>query len=105
MRSQPAEARIAAFLVETADDNTKRGYSPEEFDVGMTRAEIGNYLGTTLETVSRVISALSREKIIEARGKRVRVLDFHWLKARLALGPASPEQAEIDERQGMPDRR
>lgn len=80
---QPVEARIVSFLLETADDNARRGFSPREFTIGMTRAEIGNYLGTSLETVSRVISALSRDGLIEARGKRIRVLDFDRLKARL----------------------
>ena len=38
----------------------------------MTRAEIGNYLGMTLETVSRALSRLARGQLIEfaEKGRR-----------------------------------
>ena len=38
----------------------------------MTRAEIGNYLGMTLETVSRALSKLARHGVIAfcTRGRR-----------------------------------
>lgn len=90
------EARIVAFLMDLAEHNAKRGFSPREFALDMTRAEIGNFLGTTLETVSRVISALSRDGIIEAQAKRIRVLDFDRLKARLVSHATKPEEVAAD---------
>jgi CRP/FNR family transcriptional regulator, anaerobic regulatory protein len=88
---QSIESRIVAFFMDLAEHHAKRGFSSREFAVDMTRAEIGNYLGTTLETVSRVISALSRDGIIEAHAKRIRVLDLERLKARLVSHAAKPE--------------
>ncbi|PQV56722.1 CRP/FNR family transcriptional regulator [Defluviimonas denitrificans] len=40
------------------------------FDLPLTREAMADYLGLTLETVSRQISALKREGIIELAGKR-----------------------------------
>ncbi len=36
----------------------------DQITLRMTRAEIGNYLGMTLETVSRALSRLARGKVI-----------------------------------------
>ena len=60
----PAEARVAEFLRCWADTLAKRGLRCDEITLRMTRAEIGNYLGMTLETVSRALSKLARDKII-----------------------------------------
>lgn len=50
------------------------------FDLPLTREAMADYLGLTLETVSRQISALKREGIIELEGKRhVTVPDFDRL--------------------------
>lgn len=49
-------------------------------DLPLTREAMADYLGLTLETVSRQISALKREGIIELDGKRrIRVDDFQAL--------------------------
>jgi CRP/FNR family transcriptional regulator len=50
------------------------------FELPLTREATANYLGLTLETVSRQISALKREKIISLEGSRtVTVPDFDRL--------------------------
>jgi CRP/FNR family transcriptional regulator len=50
------------------------------FDLPLTREEMADYLGLTLETVSRQISALRRDGVIELEGKRhVKVADFDRL--------------------------
>ena len=56
-----------------------RGYSPSEFNLRMTREEIGCYLGMKLETVSRMFSRFHRESLVETRGKRVRIIDAQAL--------------------------
>ncbi|WP_255214694.1 helix-turn-helix domain-containing protein, partial [Burkholderia pseudomallei] len=48
-----AEQRVAAFLLNISERFQKRGYSASEFNLRMTREEIGCYLGMKLETVSR----------------------------------------------------
>ncbi|MGB0960372.1 MAG: transcriptional regulator FnrL [Halocynthiibacter sp.] len=50
------------------------------FDLPMTRDAMADYLGLTLETVSRQISALKRDGVITLEGKRrVHVPDLHRL--------------------------
>lgn len=53
---------------------------PLVFDLPLTRESMADYLGLTLETVSRQISALKKDGVIELEGKRhVTVPDFNRL--------------------------
>jgi CRP/FNR family transcriptional regulator len=60
----PADARVADFLRYWAESLAKRGLRTDQITLRMSRAEIGNYLGMTLETVSRGLSRLARDKLI-----------------------------------------
>lgn len=82
MSTLPADARVVAFLHGWADALAARGLRADQFSLRLTRAEIGNYLGLTLETVSRVLSKLVRERLItfNARSRRdVCIPDFDAL--------------------------
>jgi CRP/FNR family transcriptional regulator len=70
--SLPADARVADFLRYWAESLSVRGLRTDQITLRMTRAEIGNYLGMTLETVSRALSRLARSKVIEfaEKGRR-----------------------------------
>jgi CRP/FNR family transcriptional regulator, anaerobic regulatory protein len=70
-----AEQRLAVFLLDLSHRYRERGYSSCEFVLRMTREEIGNYLGLTLETVSRVFSRFQREGMIQVQGRTVKLLD------------------------------
>jgi CRP/FNR family transcriptional regulator len=89
----PADARVADFLRYWADSLAKRGMRTDQFTLRMTRAEIGNYLGMTLETVSRALSKLARDKVIAfaEKGRRdVHIPDVRALSAfvQRCLAPA-----------------
>ena len=60
----PADARVADFLRYWAESLSTRGMRTDQITLRLTRAEIGNYLGLTLETVSRALSRLARSKVI-----------------------------------------
>jgi CRP/FNR family transcriptional regulator len=78
----PADARVADFLRYWAEALSLRGLRTDQITLRMTRAEIGNYLGMTLETVSRVFSRLARDKLIvfAEKGRRdVRIPDVSAL--------------------------
>jgi CRP/FNR family transcriptional regulator len=68
-----AEARVAAFLLLLSHRMRERGYSDVEFQLRMSRADIGSYLGLTLETVSRTLSAFASRGWVDVRKKRIRV--------------------------------
>lgn len=80
--SMRAEERLAAFLLNLSQRFTARGYSPTEFNLRMTREEIGSYLGLKLETISRVLSRFQEDGLIEVRNKHIKInkIDaFHTL--------------------------
>jgi CRP/FNR family transcriptional regulator len=60
----PADARVADFLHDWAAALACRGLRNDQITLRMTRAEVGNYLGLTLETVSRGLSRLARTGLI-----------------------------------------
>ncbi|KVD68785.1 helix-turn-helix domain-containing protein [Burkholderia ubonensis] len=74
-----AEQRVAQFLLNLSSRFQARGYSASEFNLRMTREEIGCYLGMKLETVSRMFSRFHRDSLVETHGKRVRIIDAERL--------------------------
>jgi CRP/FNR family transcriptional regulator len=78
--SMRAEERIAVFLLNLSDRYQRRGYSATEFVLRMTREEIGSYLGLKLETVSRLLSRLQEEGLLQVQGRTVKLLDLPALK-------------------------
>lgn len=79
-----AREKIASFLSiiarrdETLQSKVTRGRVA--FDLPLTREAMADYLGLTLETVSRQMSSLKKDGVIELEGKRrVIVPDFESL--------------------------
>ncbi len=69
-----AREKIASLLAIIARRDTslrlKKVAGRVQFDLPLSREAMADYLGLTLETVSRQMSALKREGIIELEGKR-----------------------------------
>ncbi|MBV6272197.1 helix-turn-helix domain-containing protein [Alcaligenaceae bacterium CGII-47] len=76
-----SEQRLAAFLINLSQRLAALGYSPYEFLLRMSREEIGNFLGLTLETVSRLFSRFAREGLIRVQQREVQILDINALQA------------------------
>jgi len=73
--------RVAAFLLDTA----KRTKSGSIIELAMARHDIGDYLGLTLETVSRMFAELKERGVIRLEGaRRVHLLDKDQLAAMSA---------------------
>ena len=77
-----ALSRVASFLLNMSNNFESRGYSRSEFLLRMSRAEIGSFLGMTIETVSRSLSELAREGIIETDQRHLRILDMDRLRRK-----------------------
>ncbi|MDR3100282.1 MAG: helix-turn-helix domain-containing protein [Paraburkholderia sp.] len=85
LRSRAASQRVAALLLDLMERYTQRGYSPGQFCLPMTRWEIGSYLGLTLKTVCRTMTALRKRGLIEASGKQINITDENGLRSILML--------------------
>ena len=69
--SMSAEQRLAAFLLGLSRRYQRLGFAAERFVLRMTREEIGNYLGLTLETVSRLFSRFQRDGLLSVKQREV----------------------------------
>ncbi|MEJ8850841.1 Crp/Fnr family transcriptional regulator [Variovorax rhizosphaerae] len=77
----PADARVAGFLRYWADALEQRGLRTDQVTLRMSRAEIGNYLGMTLETVSRALSRMARDEVIRFAEKGRREIHIPQVQA------------------------
>ena len=93
----PADARVADFIKDWAESLALRGLRTDQITLHMTRAEIGNYLGMTLETVSRALRRLAQCGVIrfDEKGRRdltipcLRALDG-FIRSALEQGGSGP---------------
>lgn len=76
---QSADQRLAGFLLNLGERLQARGMRQEEFQIGMSRSDIGSYLGLASETVSRVLTRFQKNGLIQLRHKRLRLLDREGL--------------------------
>jgi CRP/FNR family transcriptional regulator len=74
-----AEERLAAFLHNLSQRFYQRGFSAREFRLSMTRGDIGNYLGLTVETISRLLGRFQKCDLITVKGKYITVNDLEGL--------------------------
>jgi CRP/FNR family transcriptional regulator, anaerobic regulatory protein len=78
--SMRAEERLAAFLLNLSERLAARGYSPAEFNLRMSRDEIGSFLGLKLETISRLFSKFHEDGLVSVHLRHIRILDTAGLR-------------------------
>ena len=83
-----AEQKLATFFINLSNRFKARGYSADEFDLTMSRYDIGNYLGLADETVSRLISKFRDRKYIDADRKKIKIINHDSL-CKIAEGDVS----------------
>lgn len=67
--------RVAGFLLALSQRSGRVGKEPGRFELPMTRTDIGDFLGLTIETVSRAFTKLKAAGLIEInRNHQVRVM-------------------------------
>ncbi len=81
--------RVASLLLMIAKRARYTGCTPlpenyAQFELPLTRSELADYLGLTLETVSRMISKLKRNGMIELRSTREVIVPDIGLLAQVA---------------------
>lgn len=76
--STSAEQRVAGFLI----DLSKRLEScttHHQYILPITRQDMGNYLGLTTETVSRLLSRFQKDNLIKIDNKKIAILSIEKL--------------------------
>ena len=79
-----AEQRFAVFLTNLSSRYAARGYSPTSFQLRMSREDIGNYLGLTIESISRLLSRFKKQGWLKVNKREVTLLEPAMLKAMAA---------------------
>jgi CRP/FNR family transcriptional regulator len=74
-----AEQRLANFILSLSERFSNRGLSATEFRLTMTRSEIGNYIGLTVETISRLLNRFQKSELISVSGKLITIHDIDKL--------------------------
>ena len=69
--------RTASFLLLSLRTN---GGNPARITLSVPRQEVAKILGTTPETISRVLARMSQEKLIAAQGREIHILDLPALE-------------------------
>lgn len=76
-----AEQRVGRFLALQAHRHARRGLPASAFSLPMTRKDIGAFLGLSLETVSRALSALAARGAICVDRRTIHIIDPQHLAA------------------------
>ena len=76
-----AEEKLAGYLVGLSRRLARRNYVHTEFDLSMSRDDIGNYLGIAEETVCRIFGRFREEELITTHRRHVRLNDLKRLGA------------------------
>ena len=75
-----AKERTVHFLLNLSQRLGYISLSPLTFFLPMTRADIGEYLGLTVETISRVFSELQTKELISVQHRKITLLDLGSLQ-------------------------
>lgn len=79
-----ADEKVASFLVGWRDRLERHGLPSKTLPLPMSRQDIADFLGLTIETVSRTFTRLERDKVIIIVPGGVRLLDFKRVEALAA---------------------
>jgi CRP/FNR family transcriptional regulator len=77
-----AKERVASFLLQLSDQAMCRGEPGDLFLLPMTRADIADYLGLTIETICRTLSLLKAMRAIELEDFNIVRLNRATLKTQ-----------------------
>jgi CRP/FNR family transcriptional regulator len=67
--------RFEEFLFGLGDRYAALGYSGKTFRLSMSRSDMASYLGTTVETISRIIARFNRQGRAIIEGREVKLID------------------------------
>lgn len=77
IRKKHLRGRVAHLLIYFSEQI----YLNEEFELPISRKEIGEYIGMTTENVIRSLSEFRKDKIIKINGKIIEIIEMETLKS------------------------
>lgn len=75
-----AKEKMASFLLMLSRRYHALGYSSTEFNLTMCRHDIANFLGLTIETVSRQLTDLTKTGVITVKRRSIQINNLESLK-------------------------
>ena len=82
-----ASERIATFLLSLGEREERRGARHDVIELPMSRNDIGDYLGLTVETVSRTFTRFRKAGLLALdSAQRVNILDRDELRSLAGIG-------------------
>ena len=70
-----AQERLAIFLLSILMRHRRRNLAANFIRLSMSRGDIANFLGLTVETFSRVFGQMHDQGMLEVHGKNIQVLN------------------------------
>ncbi|MFT5420245.1 MAG: CRP/FNR family transcriptional regulator [Candidatus Endobugula sp.] len=80
LNKNKAEARIAGFLLSLSSRFQRQKLSSTQWALPMSRGDLGNYLGLTIESVSRVFTRLRKQGVIQINKREVIISNLAQLQ-------------------------
>jgi len=80
-----AEQRVINFLLTLSEQFRARGYSAHEFNLSMSRKDIGNHLCMAGETVARKLRELQNKGLLSVNFRQVRIHDLGSLQGMVGM--------------------
>lgn len=88
---RPAEQRLAVLLLNFSQRFGRRGMSRTRFRLPMSRQDLGNYLGLSPETTSRIFRRFVSQGLLSATGKEIELLDLQALHGLTEESGGNPD--------------
>ena len=76
-----AGQRVAAFLLSLSARYARQQLSSVAFRIPMSRQDMANYLGLTVETISRVLSKYKKQGILMVANREIAIVNVEALRA------------------------
>jgi CRP/FNR family transcriptional regulator len=90
-----ARAQLAIFLLNLSNRLRQQGFSDSVYHLRMSRGDLANYLGVSMETLCRLFARLQEEGILRIQRRRVHLLDLPALRNIAGI----PDLAGVDSHQ------
>lgn len=92
MGRQSAVERVALFVHGLVEKQGRLSRQGDWLRLSMSRADIANYLGLAVETVSRALGRMEETGMLQASGRTLRILDRAMLSAMVSAAPLRSQE-------------